>query len=86
MQLQEHERFVLMEDLPEKGLQAGELGTVVMVHRASENGYTGPDGYHGEFTYLSGGTRAVVGLRPDQVRPVEEDEVAFAKRPAKASA
>ena len=86
MQLQEHERFVLTEDVPAEGLQAGELGTIVMVHRAGEEGYTGPDGYHGEFTYLSGGTRAVVALRPDQVRPIEEDEVAFAGRPAKASA
>lgn len=83
MKLKEHERFVLTEDLPEEGLRAGELGTIVMVHAAGEGDYTGPDGYHGEFTYLSGGTRAIVGLRPDQVRPVEEGEVAVADRPPK---
>lgn len=34
--------------------------------------YTGPEGYTAEFTYLTGGTRVVVDLRPDQVRPERE--------------
>jgi len=40
--------------------------------------YAGPVGYTAEFTYLTGETRAVVDLRPDQVRPAEEGEVAQA--------
>ena len=69
--MKEHERFVLTEDIPEHGLHTGDLGTIVMVHTPGGD-YTGPEGYTAEFTYLTGGTRAVVDLRPDQVRPEHE--------------
>ena len=62
------DRFVLTEDLPAHGLHAGDRGTIVMVHTPGGD-YTGPAGYTAEFTHLTGGTRAVVDLRPDQVRP-----------------
>jgi hypothetical protein len=71
------DRFVLTEDLPDHGLNAGDLGTIVMVHQA-EGDYTGPDGYTAEFTDLTGETRAVVELRPDQGRPARDGEVARA--------
>jgi len=38
--------------------------------------YAGPEGYTAEFTCLTEETRAVVDLRPDQVRPAEEGKVA----------
>jgi hypothetical protein len=77
--MDELDRFVLTEDLPEKGLRGGDLGTIVMVHDPDSQGdYSGPEGYTAEFTYLTGETRAVVELRPDQVRPAEEGEVARA--------
>jgi len=80
--MDELERFVLTEDLPEHGLNAGDLGTIVMVHNrpgdTSKGDYSGPKGYTAEFTYLTGETRAVVDLRPDQVRPAERGEVAQA--------
>lgn len=82
--LKEHERFVLTEDVPEKGLTAGDLGTVVMVHKAGEGNYAGPDGYTAEFTYLDGRTRTIVGLSPKQVRPIEKGEVARAAHPVEA--
>ena len=83
MKLRELDRFVLTEDLPEHGLTAGDLGTIVMAHSKEEaEDYSGPEGYHGEFTYLSGGTRAVVALRPDQVRPIQKGEVARAAKVA----
>ena len=44
----------------------------------SQEDYAGPVGYTAEFTYLTGETRAVVDLRPDQVRPAEDGEVAQA--------
>jgi len=80
--MDEVDRFVLTEDLPEKGLRAGDLGTIVMVHDpdSPQGGYSGPEGYTAEFTYLTGETRAVVDLRPDQVRPAEEGEVARATK------
>lgn len=75
------DRFVLTKELPEHDLRAGALGTIVMVHEPGGRGdYTGPDGYTAEFTYLTGETRAVVDLRPDQVRPAEEGEVAHATK------
>lgn len=75
--MKELDRFVLTEDLPDHGLKAGDLGTIVMAH-VPDGGYTGPEGYTAEFTYLTGETRAVVDLRPDQVRPAREGEVARA--------
>ena len=50
-----------------------------MVHHP-EGDYTGPEGYTAEFTYLTGETRAVVDLRPDQVRPAKDGEVARATK------
>jgi len=93
--MDELDRFVLTEDLPEQGLRAGDLGTIVVVHDpdSPRGDYSGPAGYTAEFTYLTGETRAVVdlrpdrtsvreevvtGLRPDQVRPAEEGDVARA--------
>ena len=75
--MNELDRFVLTEDLPEHGLHAGDLGTIVMVHTPGGN-YTGPEGYTAEFTYLTGETRTVVDLRPNQVRPAQKGEVARA--------
>ena len=68
--LEELERFVLTVDLPKHDLESGNLGKIVMRHE--------PEGYEGEFTYLAGGTRAVVSLDEDQMRPVREGEVASA--------
>lgn len=79
--MDELDRFVLTEDLPEHGLSAGDLGTIVMVHQTGDD-YTGPDGYTAEFAYLTGETRAVVDLRPDQVRPAKDGEVARATKAA----
>lgn len=69
--MDELDRFVRTEDIPEHGLHAGDLGTIVMVH-VPDGDYTGPEGYTAEFTYLTGGTHAVVDLRPDQVHPERE--------------
>lgn len=79
--MSELDRFVLTEDLPKHGLSAGDLGTIVMVHHP-EGDYTGPEGYTAEFTYLTGETRAVVDLRPDQVRPAKDGEIARATEAA----
>jgi hypothetical protein len=77
--MEELDRFVLTEDVPDHSLQAGDLGTIVMVHQ-TDGDYAGPAGYTAEFTYLTGETRAVVDLRPDQVRPAEAGEVARATK------
>ena len=69
----ELERVVLTTDLPEHGLRAGDLGTVVLVHRDGE-------GYEMEFVTLAGETLTIVTLTSDRVRPVEQGEIAHARR------
>lgn len=73
LSIEEHEEAVLTEDLPESELRAGDRGVVVMVHRAGEGDYTGPDGYTVEFPPPHGGSgaRPIVSLSPEQVRPAD---------------
>jgi hypothetical protein len=70
--MKEHERVVLTEDIPERGLCKGDLGTVVMVHQ-------GGAGCEVEFVTLDGETVAVVTLTADHVRPIERREIAHAR-------
>lgn len=69
--MNELDRAVLTTDLPEHGLHAGDVGTIVLVH--------GDAGYEVEFVTLGGETVAVVSLRKDQLRPVEAHEIAHAR-------
>ena len=59
---------ILACDLPEHDLSAGDIGTVVLVHR-------GGAVYEVEFTSLDGDTPAVVTLMADQVRPVRSSAI-----------
>ena len=63
----------LTEDLPAKGLKAGDIGTVVLVHNGGE-------GYEVEFCTLTGDTIDVVTLNAPQVRPIGQREVPNARR------
>jgi hypothetical protein len=69
--IDELDTVVLTTELPEHSLKAGDLGTVVLVHRHG--------GYEVEFMTLDGETVAVVSLSPDQVRPVGHREIAHAR-------
>ena len=60
---------ILMCDLPEHGLSAGDIGTAVLVHRHAA-------GYEVEFTPLDGETIAVVTLMASQVPPAQTGEMA----------
>jgi hypothetical protein len=66
---------VLTHDLPEHGLRAGDVGWVVMVHAAGA-------GYEVEFVTLAGETVSVVTVPVESVRPVQQDEIAHARRVA----
>ena len=61
--IQELDSVVLTIDLPEYGLERGDIGVVVLVHRNDA-------GYEVEFVTLDGETVAVVSLFPSQVRPI----------------
>jgi hypothetical protein len=71
--LHEHDPAVLTADLPEHGLQVGDIGTVVLVHGEGA-------GYELEFVTLNGETIAVVSVFAEQVRPIERHEIAHARR------
>jgi hypothetical protein len=64
----EHERAVLTADLPEHGLKAGDVGTVVHIYH---------DGaaYEIEFFTLDGRTLDVVTVEAEHVRSVSSRDV-----------
>jgi hypothetical protein len=63
---------VLLRDVPEADLQAGDLGAIVEV--------LGPDAYEVEFVRVSGETQALVTLRGSDLRPVRDDDVVAVRR------
>jgi len=70
--INELDEVVLTCDLPDHGLAAGDIGTVMLVHSEGK-------GYEVEFMTLDGDTVAVTTLRAEQVRPVQHDEIAHAR-------
>jgi hypothetical protein len=68
MNIREHDCIVLTADLPENGLQAGDVGTVVHIHGDGA-------GYEVEFMTLTGETVAVATVLPPQLRPVGKRDV-----------
>ena len=58
----------MLKDLPEDGLQAGDVGTVVHIHRQGE-------AFEVEFMTLDGGTVAVITLLSFQIRAVSKRDI-----------
>ena len=75
--IKEHECVILTEDLQEHQLQAGDVGTVIHVHK-------GGVGYELEFATLAGDTIAVVTVRSSQVRPINSRDLPHARELAAA--
>jgi hypothetical protein len=73
--IREHDRVVLVTDLPGEKLASGDVGTVVHVHGAGR-------AFEVEFVALDGETIAIVTLEQAQVRPVEHREITHARRVA----
>jgi Domain of unknown function (DUF4926) len=72
MMIEELASVVLTTDIPERGLQAGDIGTVVLTHHEGK-------GYTVEFMTLSGDTVAVVTLPAEQIRPIRTNEIAHVR-------
>jgi hypothetical protein len=70
--IEELASVVLTADLADHGLQAGDIGTVVLVHQ-------GGRGYTVEFLTLSGDTVAVVTVPAEQVREIRSNEIAHVR-------
>ena len=77
MRYKELETVVLNRDLPDHGLQKGDLGAVVHVYE--------PDGLEVEFVSASGKTEALVTLKEKDVRAVADGDL-IAVRPLGRSA
>ena len=73
--IEQYGQAVLTRDLPEKGLKAGDVGTVVDVHEGEAGA-----GYSIEFFSPSGETVAVATVLADAARPASGDEVLHARR------
>jgi len=70
--IKEHDRIVLLKDLPEDGLQAGDVGTIIHIHRQGE-------AFEVEFMTLDGGTVAVITLLSSQIRAVSKRDIAHVR-------
>jgi hypothetical protein len=68
----EHDRIVLTSDVPEEGLKAGDIGTIVHVHRNGE-------AFEVEFLTLDGNTAAIATMLPSQMRPVSNRDINHAR-------
>ena len=70
--LKEHDQLVLTADISEKGLQAGDVGTIVHIH---------PEGraFVVEFMALDGDTLAIATILPSQARPVTGKDITHAR-------
>jgi hypothetical protein len=66
--IQEHDCIVLTANLPDEGLEAGDVGTVVHIHRDAA-------AYEVEFMTLTGKTVAVATVLPSQLRPVSKHDL-----------
>lgn len=69
--IKELQSVVLVQDLPEYGLEKGDVGIVVLVH--------GDAGYEVEFSTLEGVTVAVATVSADKIRAVTRGEIAHAR-------
>ena len=72
MKIKEHDCVVLTKKLPEENLEAGDVGTVVHIHK---------DGaaYEVEFVTLAGRTVAVATVEASQLRPVSQRDISHVR-------
>ena len=69
MKINEHDCAVLTADLPGEGLETGDVGTVIHIHK-------GGAAYEVEFTTLDGRTLTVATVESKKLRPVSRRDVA----------
>jgi|TARA_B100000315_G_C14252288_1_gene440308 hypothetical protein len=71
--IKEHDRIVLMNDIPSEGLLTGDVGTVIHVYKEGE-------AFEVEFVTLGGETVSVITLPSSQVRAVDKRDIANARK------
>lgn len=75
--IKEHDCVVLTSDIPTDGLKAGDVGTVVHIHRAGT-------AFEVEFMTLTGQTVAVATVLAAQCRPVSQRDISHVRELAPA--
>jgi Domain of unknown function (DUF4926) len=70
--IKEHDCVVLTSDIPDEGLQAGDVGTVVHIHRDDA-------AYEVEFLTLTGQTVAVATVLSSQLRPISRRDISHVR-------
>lgn len=78
MTFRELETVVLIHNVPEAGLCAGDLGAIVQVYA--------PDAVEVEFVAASGKTLALQTLSADDVRTVRDDDLLVVRPAARGAA
>ncbi len=72
MKIKEHDCVVLTKNLPEESLEAGDVGTVIHIHKAGA-------AYEVEFSTLAGRTVAVATVEAADVRPVGKRDISHVR-------
>lgn len=70
--IKEHDCVVLTADLPDEKLEAGDVGTVVHIHKEDI-------AYEVEFMTLDGHTVAVATVASNQLRPVSRFDISHVR-------
>ena len=68
----EHDRIVLTTDIPQEGLKAGDVGTIVHIYPQGE-------AFDVEFLTLDGDTAAIATVLPSRARPVTNKDITHAR-------
>jgi hypothetical protein len=71
--LKEHDRIVLTRDIPEEGLKAGDVGTIVHVHQQRK-------AFEVEFLTLEGDTAAIATVLEAQARAVSNRDITHSRQ------
>ena len=72
MTIKEHDCVVLTADLPKEGLKAGDVGTVVHIHKDAV-------AYEIEFMTFAGKTIAIATVEANHVRPLGERDLSHVR-------
>jgi hypothetical protein len=70
--IKEHDRIALKKNIPAERLRAGDVGTVIHVHKKGT-------AFEVEFLTLHGETVVITTLDASQVRPIQRKEIAHAR-------
>ena len=73
--IKEHDCVVLTQDIPDEGLESGDVGTAIHAHRDRA-------AFEVEFVTLTGDTITVATVLSSQLRPVSKGDIAHVREMA----